>query len=197
MHSPDIHSVLTVANKYTQKYSDFPFSLLRLSPNNLNMKHKICWGKEELDTYLVLNLTVFHWHINNHLSQWEYKGLKKFLPCLLSQYTTAPFIGLHWSVKRKRMSLLKEKKKKNLNLFALFHHIISLKIMKWPFSWRLYDIIHTTNNPIYSRWKGTYCIHLWKKMQIVPLFLLHDWLAAQQFSNVLANNSRQEECSST
>lgn len=60
MHSTDIHSVLTVANKYTQKYSDFLFSLLILSLNNLNMKHKIYRGKEKLATYLVLNLTIFH-----------------------------------------------------------------------------------------------------------------------------------------
>lgn len=111
MHSPDIHSVLTVVNKYTQKYSDFLFSLLILSLNNLNMKHKIYWGKEKLATYLVLNLTIFHWHINNHLSQWDYKGLKKFLPCLLSKHTTVAFIVLHWS--ERECHCWEEKKKKS------------------------------------------------------------------------------------
>lgn len=117
MHSPDIHSVLTVVNKYTQKYSDFLFSLLILSLNNLNMKHKIYWGKEKLATYLVLNLTIFHWHINNHLSQWDYKGLKKFLPCLLSKHTTVAFIVLLvW----KRMSLLRGKIKIKKSKLACF-----------------------------------------------------------------------------
>jgi len=36
-----------------------------------------------------------------------------------------------------------------------------------------------------------------EKMLVVLLFLFHDWLGTQQFSSALANNSRQEECSST